>query len=64
MREIPVWEKTTLTLSEAAEYSGIGVNKLRKLSNKKDCPFVLFNGKKRLIKRKKLDEYIEKSYSI
>ena len=64
MREIPVWEKTTLTLSEAAEYSGIGVNKLRKLSNKKDCPFVLFNGKKRLIKRKKLDEYIEKSYLI
>lgn len=64
MREIPVWEKTTLTLSEAAEYSGIGVNKLRKLSNKKACPFVLFNGKKRLIKRKKLDEYIERSYSI
>jgi len=64
MKEIPIWEKTTLTLSEAAEYSGIGINKLRKLSNKEDCPFVLFNGTKRLIKRRKLDEFIEKSYSI
>jgi len=64
MVEVPIWEKTTLTLTEAAEYSGIGINKLRKISNKDDCPFVLFIGTKRLIKRKKLDEYIDKSYSI
>ena len=64
MKEVPIWEKTTLTLTEAAEYSGIGINKLRKISNKDDCPFVLFIGTKRLIKRKKLDEYIDKSYSI
>ena len=63
-KEIPVWEKAALTLSEAEEYSGIGINKLRKISNKDDCPFVLFIGTKRLIKRKKLDEYIDKSYSI
>ena len=63
-KEIPVWQKSALTLSEAAEYSGIGINKLRKISNKDDCQFVLFIGTKRLIKRKKLDEYIEKSYSI
>ncbi len=61
---VPIWEKTTLTLTEAAQYSGIGINKLRKLSNKDDCSFVMFNGTKRLIKRRKLDEYIEKSYSI
>lgn len=42
----------------------IGINKLRKLSDKVDCTFVLFNGTKRLIKRRKLDEYIEKNYSI
>lgn len=63
-KEIPIWQKTALTLSEAAEYFGIGINKLRKKSNKDDCPFVLFIGTKRLIKRKKLDEYIDKSYSI
>ena len=63
-KEILIWQKAALTLSEAAEYSGIGINKLRKISNKDDCPFVLFIGTKRLIKRKKLDEYIDKSYSI
>ena len=25
MKEVPVWEKTTLTLEEAAAYTGIGV---------------------------------------
>ncbi len=64
MKEVPIWEKTTLTLTEAAAYSGIGINKLRRLTDKADCTFVLFNGTKRLIKRRKLDEYIEKNYSI
>lgn len=64
MKEVPIWEKTTLTLTEAAAYSGIGINKLRILTDKADCTFVLFNGTKRLIKRRKLDEYIEKNYSI
>ena len=31
-REIPIWEKSNLTLEEAAAYSGIGINKLRKLT--------------------------------
>lgn len=58
-REIPIWEKSNLTLEEAAAYSGIGVNKLRKLTDINNCPFVLWNGAKRLIKRRKLDEYID-----
>lgn len=63
-KEIPLWEKSNLTLEEAAAYSGIGVNKLRKLSDDKNCSFVLWNGSKRLLKRKKLDEYLERTYSI
>lgn len=61
---VPIYQKTLLTLTEAAAYSGIGICKLRELSNEKDCPFVLFNGTKRLIKRKQLDEYLERMYSI
>ena len=61
---VPVWEKLTLTLTEAAEYSGIGVNKLRDISNDPNCPFVLWNGSKRLIKRRRFDAYIEQAYSI
>lgn len=62
--EVPLWEKSNLTLDEAAAYSGIGINKLRDITNKEDCAFVLWVGSKRLIKRKKLDEYIENAYSI
>ena len=63
-KEVPIWEKSNLTLEEAAVYSGIGINKLRKMTEREDCTFVLWIGTKRLIKRRKLDEYIEKAYSI
>ncbi|NLA70066.1 MAG: transposase [Clostridiales bacterium] len=61
---VPIWEKSNLTLDEAAAYSGIGINRLRELSNEEECEFVLFIGNKRLIKRKKLDEFTEEVYSI
>lgn len=61
---VPLWHKASLTLEEAAKYSGIGINKLREISNDPHCKFVFFNGSKRLIKREKLDEYISKAYSI
>lgn len=41
-----------------------GHHKLRELSDREDCEFVLWNGTKRLIKRKKLDEFLERAYSI
>ena len=62
--EVPVWEKSNLTLEEAAAFSGIGINKIRQLTNSEKCEFVLWVGSKRLIKRKKFDEYLEEAYSI
>ena len=64
MKEIPIWEKSNLTLEEAAAYSGIGINKIREISNAKDCDFVLWVGNKRLIKRQRFDQFINRSYSI
>lgn len=64
MKEVPIWEKSNLTIEEAAAYSSIGVNKIRELSNDENCPFVLWVGNKRLIKRKLFDKYIEECYSI
>ena len=64
MKDVPIWEKSNLTLEEAAAYSGIGINKLRSLSDKEHCQFVLWVGSKRLIKRRKLDEYTERMYSL
>lgn len=61
---VPIWEKSTLTIEEAALYSGIVRNKLRQLTDDDNCPFVLWIGSKRLIKRKLLDEHIEKMFSL
>lgn len=62
--KIPIWEKSNLTLEEAAAYSSIGINKLREISNENNCPFVLWVGSKRLIKRKQLDKYLDQAFSI
>lgn len=62
--KIPIWNKTMLTLEEAASLTGIGINKLRDLSNDETCNFVLWNGAKRLLKREKLEEFLNHSYSI
>lgn len=61
---VPIWEKTNLTLNEAAEYTGIGINKLREMSNNDNCEFVLWVGNKRMIKRRQIDKYLAKVYSI
>lgn len=62
--EVPISEKATLTLEEAAAYTGIGTQKLRDISNDERCKFVLWNGTKRLFKRKKLEAYLDAAYSI
>lgn len=61
MKEVPIWQKSNLTIEEAAAYSGIGMNKLRQLTDDEGCQFVLWVGSKRLVKRQKLDEYTSKA---
>ena len=64
MSSVPIWKKMNLTVEEASEYSGIGASKIKELSNSEDCPFVLWNGAKRLIKRKQFEEYLSSQYSL
>lgn len=59
MTKVPIWEKVTLSIDEAAAYSGIGTNKLRTMVNEPKCPFVLKNGSHSLIKRKAFEKYLE-----
>lgn len=63
-KEVPIWEKSNLTLDEAAAYFGIGVNKLRELTNDDRCKFVLWCGSKRLIKRIVFEQYLTEMYSV
>lgn len=57
-------EKATITIKEAAEYTGIGTKKLYEMTNDPMCPFVIFNGNRRLIKRKLFVNYLERVRDI
>lgn len=58
--DIPVWEKYTLTIDEAAQYFGVGTNKLRRLAEQNDtADWRLENGNRTLIKRKQFERYID-----
>lgn len=61
---VPIWEKANLSMEEAAAYFGIGINKLREMTNEDNCPYVLWNGSKRMIKRKTFEKFLEAAYSI
>ena len=58
---IPVWERYTLSIEEAAAYFRIGENKLRKIvSENKDADYLLWNGNRPQIKRKKFEQLIDR----
>lgn len=47
-----------LSVKEAAKYSGLGVNKIREISDDKKCTFLIWNGNKRMIKRKEFEKWL------
>ncbi|MCR5140951.1 MAG: helix-turn-helix domain-containing protein [Ruminococcus sp.] len=62
--KLSICDKAYLTLEEAAEYFNIGINKLREMTNNKNCPYVIWNGTKRLIKRRKFEAYLDNVFTI
>lgn len=58
IEKVPIYLKMTLTIREAAEYSNIGINKIDSMLRMPNCPFVLFVGSKKLVKRKAFEDYI------
>ena len=62
--DVRVSEKPTLSIYEAAAYTGIGIQKLIELSKMPDVDIVIFVGTKRLFKRKKLEEFLETHQSV
>ncbi len=62
---ITLSEKYSLTVREAAQYFGIGENKLRTpLDNNRGESFVLENGNRKLIKRRLFEEYLNQILRI
>lgn len=58
IENVPIHLKVTLTIKEAAEYSNIGINKIDSMLRMKNCPFVLYVGTKKLVKRREFEEYL------
>ena len=61
---VPIHLKLTLTIREAAEYSNIGLNKIDSMLKQSNCPFVLYVGTRKLVKRKEFEEYIRRELTI
>lgn len=57
-------KKLLLTKFEAAAYSNIGINKIEAMLRVPNCPFVLYIGTKKLVKRKEFEEYISQKTVI
>lgn len=60
MKEVPIWQRYTLTIEEAAAYFRIGEKKLRQIvAEDETAPFVLMNGNRIQIKRRLFEQYID-----
>ena len=58
--DVPIWEKYTLTIEEAAKYFRIGEKKLRKLAEENpDANWLMMNGNRIQIKRKQFEKFID-----
>ena len=63
--DVPIWEKYTLTIEETAKYFRIGENKLRRLAEENlNAGWVLQNGNRLQIKRKKFEKLIDELDAI
>ena len=59
-QSVPLWEKYTLTVEEAAAYFRIGEHKLRRLiSENKNADYLLWNGNRVQIKREKFEKFVD-----
>ena len=57
-------EKKLLSVEEAADLFGIGRTKIRELSSGDNCPFVLWIGGHRKIKREEFEKYLMDQFSV
>ena len=63
--DVPIWEKYTLTIEEAAKYFRIGETTLRRLAEENlNAGWVLQNGNRLQIKRKKFEKLIDELDAI
>ena len=58
--DVPIWEKYTLTIEEAAKYFRIGEKQAAETGRRKSRPgWVMMNGNRIQIKRKQFEKMID-----
>ena len=63
--EVPIWEKYTLSVEEAAAYFRIGEGKLRQLIEADEsAKFLLWNGNRVQIKRELFERFVDELEAI
>lgn len=63
-KDIPICNKVMLTVREASKYSNIGINKIGSMLREPNCPFVLYVGTKKLVKRKEFEDFLHRKLEI
>lgn len=62
---VPLWEKYTLSINEAAQYFNIGEKKIRALIEQdRERKYSMTNGSMVKIKRKMFEEFIDQTSCI
>lgn len=64
VKEIDIPSKPFLTLEEAAIYFNVGIHKIREITDDPGCGLAIFIGTKRLIKKKKFEEFLNEAYYL
>lgn len=64
MYDLPLSEKYTLSIKEAAVYFNIGIKKMRRLAEENMGDFALVSGNRYLIIRTKFEEYLQNNFTI
>lgn len=63
--KVPIWNKYTLSIEEAADYFGIGQKKIRKIVDENPtAEFILKNGAFTKIKREKFEMFLDQTSCI
>ncbi len=60
----PLDKKEILTIEEGAVLFGLGQNKLRTMLHEPNCPFLLMNGRKRMILKAEFLKHLKEVQKI
>ena len=62
--DIPIPQKALLSIQEAAAYTNIGINRIDRMLREPNSKYVLFVGNKKLVKRKKFEEFLSDTLEV